>query len=104
MHILRSAHARGELDPQRLPHDGSACNYQGKFCDGLAWCGFREAPGGPALADFRRRLPIIQEGERESMRVNVYSQELSSEVKLIKNPQPATPAWVANDEVLNERN
>lgn len=54
MAILRAA----GIDPLLLPHDGTACEFTGKFCDALAYCQLRET-NGPSLADFRRHLPVL---------------------------------------------
>lgn len=58
MAAIRAAHAAGYVDVNLVPHDGGACEFVGKFCDGLAHCGLIPR-GAVPLEDFRRRLPVI---------------------------------------------
>jgi hypothetical protein len=53
---LRRAWLEGDLDsPLLVPHDGSACEHVGKFCDGLAWCQMQQSP----IPKSALHLPVI---------------------------------------------
>lgn len=45
MSAVRAAWQAGAISsPTLVPHDGSACEYRGRFCDGMSHCGFVESP------------------------------------------------------------
>lgn len=56
MAALRAAYRSGEMSsPLLVPHDGSACEYAGRFCDGMSHCSFIESP----ISREHLHLPVL---------------------------------------------
>lgn len=52
---LRDAWRAGRLTSDFFPADGGACDFSGRFCDGIAYCGMKESPVTRAAL----HLPVV---------------------------------------------